>query len=111
MRIEECEFRDDKQLAAAVASGGWTVALDPRGKALDTPTFASSLMTWIRESKKISFVIGGHDGLTDAVRGSADRVLSFGPMVLGHRIARIVLAEQLYRAICVVSGLPYHRHT
>ena len=57
----------------------------------------------------MTFVIGGADGLDEAVRARADHLLSFGPMVWPHMLARVMLAEQIYRATAILAGTPYHR--
>jgi 23S rRNA (pseudouridine1915-N3)-methyltransferase len=86
------------------------VALDQRGKALDSAAFAR-LLAEKRDggAKAAALLIGGPDGLGEAVRAAADLRLSLGPMTLPHGLARIVLAEQLYRAATILSGHPYHR--
>lgn len=57
----------------------------------------------------IAFVVGGSDGVSDAVRARADEMLSFGPITLPHNLARVVLLEQLYRAQKISRGEPYHK--
>jgi 23S rRNA (pseudouridine1915-N3)-methyltransferase len=89
---------------------GPVVALDERGEALDSPALAALLARWRDAGERdATFVIGGADGLGDAVRARADRLLSFGPMVWPHMLARVMLAEQLYRAAGILAGTPYHR--
>lgn len=92
------------------APGGLLVALDEKGKSLSSETFAD----WIgrerdRGTAAIHFVLGGADGLAPEVRKDADLVLSFSPLTWPHQLARILLAEQLYRATTILSGHPYHR--
>ena len=59
--------------------------------------------------RDFAFAIGGADGLDPALRDRADHLLSFGPMVWPHMLARAMLAEQLYRAASILAGTPYHR--
>jgi 23S rRNA (pseudouridine1915-N3)-methyltransferase len=86
------------------------VALDERGRALSSPDFANRIADW-RDAglAQLSFAIGGADGLDPALRQEAALVLSFGPMVWPHLLARVMLAEQLYRATSILAGTPYHR--
>jgi len=86
------------------------IALDPMGSQLDSEVFAS-LLSKFRDTGApgIAFLIGGADGLGQQVLKQAERTLSLGPMTLPHGLARIVLAEQLYRATTILAGHPYHR--
>ena len=87
-----------------------TVVLDERGRQLASGEFARVLERWrddgVREAR---FLIGAADGHDDAQRGAADLLLGFGPMTWPHMLARVMLAEQLWRATSIVSGHPYHR--
>lgn len=87
-----------------------TVALDERGKTLDSIAFSALLAQWrddgVRETR---LLIGGADGHADTVRAEADLLLSFGPMTWPHMMVRAMLAEQLYRALAIHAGHPYHR--
>ena len=98
------------RLLEAVPSGARIIALDERGKPLSSPAVSDLLCEW-RDSGvgETVGVIGGADGLDDAVRQRADRVLSFGAMVWPHMLARVMLTEQIYRAIAIAAGTPYHR--
>ena len=97
-------------LSAAIPKGAWVVALDERGRAMTSPDFAETLErqagTGVREA---AFLIGGADGLDPSLRERADLLLSFGCMVWPHRLVRVMLAEQLYRAASILAGSPYHR--
>jgi 23S rRNA (pseudouridine1915-N3)-methyltransferase len=86
------------------------VALDERGRALGSEAFAR-LLAERRDSgaRAAAILIGGPEGLSDGVRSAADLQLSLGPMTLPHGLARIVVAEQLYRAATILSSHPYHR--
>jgi len=85
-------------------------ALDERGTALTSPDFANLLSDWRDQGQSsVTFMIGGADGLDSQLRAKADTSISFGPMVWPHMLARVMLAEQLYRAASILSGHPYHR--
>ena len=111
---EEIELRDGKNVAealrAAIPSGAIVVALEVDGQMLDSPTFSQRIVQWGTSGKgSIAFLIGGADGLPRAISNAADVKLSMSKMTLPHRVARLVLAEQLYRAISIWRGEPYHR--
>jgi len=104
--------RDDElaTLLARVPDGARIIALDARGKQLSSEDFAAVISEWRDTgSSRACFLIGGPDGHGDAVMGAADLMLSLGPMTLPHGLARVVLAEQLYRAATILAGHPYHR--
>lgn len=84
------------------------VALDASGRSMDSPAFAAQLQRWINKGD-LALVIGGATGLSPEVLQRADSILSFGPMTLPHRLARLLLSEQLYRATAIWSGAPYHK--
>ncbi|TNC72363.1 23S rRNA (pseudouridine(1915)-N(3))-methyltransferase RlmH [Rubellimicrobium roseum] len=94
---------------ARIPKDAWLCCLDERGELLPSPAFASRLDRWKDERRDAVFVIGGADGIDPSVRGRADLLLSFGPMVWPHMLVRVMLAEQLYRAATILSGGPYHR--
>lgn len=97
-------------LEKLLADGAQLILLDERGKALDSPAFAD-LLGGIRDAGKreVIMAIGGPDGLDPALHGQATHVLSFGKMTWPHQMVRVMLAEQLYRAVTILSGHPYHR--
>ena len=97
-------------LGALVPPGAASVALDERGRLLSSTGLAAQIAAWRDMGRPAAaFLIGGSDGLDPALREGADLVLSFGPMVWPHALARVMLAEQLYRATQILSGTPYHR--
>lgn len=102
--------REAEMLLAAVPPGAVVVALDERGRTLPSEDFAARLGTW-RDAgiPDICILIGGADGHGEAVRRRADLLLAFGAMTWPHMLVRGMLAEQLYRAQCILSGHPYHR--
>lgn len=98
------------RLARAVPAGAQRIALDERGATLSSQDLARRLAA-LRDggAPAVSFCLGGADGLTDDFRTGSDAVIGFGPMVWPHRLARVMLAEQLYRAAAILAGSPYHR--
>jgi len=85
------------------------VALDERGKLLGSVDFAKWLGRQQDGGRDVAFVIGGDEGLSDAVRARAGLVLSLSPMTLPHRLARLVLVEQVYLGFSILRGEPYHK--
>jgi 23S rRNA (pseudouridine1915-N3)-methyltransferase len=106
----ELKLREAKLLLAAIPPGALVVALDEHGKTLDSAGLARQIGRWRDQGAGIlAFVIGGADGLDASVLARATLVLSLGPMTWPHQLARIMLAEQLYRAETILAGHPYHR--
>lgn len=108
--INACKRAEAELMRAAIPLGAQLVALDERGRGWTSRAFAE----WIgrqrdRAVPALAFLIGGPDGLDPALRDAADRVWALGEMTMSHELARLVLAEQLYRAGTLLAGLPYHR--
>ncbi len=104
--------RDEEAVALVgrVPQRAQTVALDATGEQLTSEEFAALIARWRDEGVPyLAFVIGGPDGLGAGVTNGADLSLSLGRMTLPHGLARVVLAEQLYRAATILAGHPYHR--
>ncbi len=87
----------------------WLVALDERGSLLDSVEFSRYVGRAQTGARDLLLVIGGDEGLDERIRQSADLVLSLSKMTLPHRMARMVLVEQLYRAFTILKGEPYHK--
>ncbi len=97
-------------LERALPKSAPMVALDERGSVISSPEFARKLADWRDDGcSDLAFVIGGADGIAPELRDQACFKLSFGQMVWPHMLARVMLAEQLYRAATILSGSPYHR--
>ena len=96
-------------LLGKVGPRDWLVALDERGKLLDSVELGAYVARAQGAAKDLVFVIGGDEGLDPRVRDAAHLTLSLSRMTLPHRLARLVLAEQLYRAFTIVRGEPYHK--
>lgn len=82
---------------------------DPAGKAFDSDAFRALIADAERVGRDLVFVIGGHDGLPEGWRSRADLLLSLSPLTFPHELARVVLAEQIYRAFASLRGHPYPR--
>jgi 23S rRNA (pseudouridine1915-N3)-methyltransferase len=102
--------REGELLLAAVPDKAVLVALDRRGRVLDSAAFAERLARWRDDGvPDIGFLIGGADGHGEPLLQRASVVLSFGAMTWPHLLARAMLAEQIYRAQQLLAGHPYHR--
>lgn len=97
-------------LLAHIPPAAAVIALDERGKTLSSPDFASLLARFRDEGRpETCLLIGGADGHGPAALERADVALSLGKMVWPHMLVRAMLAEQLYRAVSILAGAPYHR--
>lgn len=85
------------------------IALDERGKSIDSAAFAAQLGRYRDAATDIIFVIGGADGLSPELRGKARLVIAFGAATWPHQMVRVMLLEQIYRAATILAGHPYHR--
>ena len=97
-------------LLAAAGEGAVLVACDERGRAHASRAFASKLAGW-RDAgeRRVVFLVGGADGLDPALVAQSREALAFGPQTWPHALARVMLAEQVYRAVTLLAGSPYHR--
>ncbi len=85
------------------------VVMDERGHQWTTVRLADAIAGWMREGGDTVFIIGGADGLDASIRCMADEVLALSTLTLPHGLVRVLLAEQLYRAVSLIKGHPYHR--
>jgi 23S rRNA (pseudouridine1915-N3)-methyltransferase len=98
------------RLLQAVPRGAPLVTLDETGSQQDSEAFARRMAGWQEQGHStLVFVIGGADGLARSVLDQAEATLALGPMTWPHRLVRVMLAEQIYRASTILSGHPYHR--
>jgi len=97
------------RILAALPSGVRVVVLDERGAAWTTQQLAQRLGAWQQAGGDVAFVIGGADGLHPDVKARADETAQLSALTLPHGMVRVLLAEQLYRAVSINQGHPYHR--
>ncbi|MFC4159864.1 23S rRNA (pseudouridine(1915)-N(3))-methyltransferase RlmH [Chitinimonas lacunae] len=105
-RIMEVE-RD--RILTALPANARRIMLDERGANWTTVRLAQELKTWQHDGRDVAFVIGGADGLHPDVKREADQLLQLSALTLPHGMVRVLLAEQLYRAVTINQGHPYHR--
>jgi 23S rRNA (pseudouridine1915-N3)-methyltransferase len=107
---KKMQAKESEALAKNIPPGSYVVALDPGGKSLSSPEFAAKMAKLKNQgTKTLVFLIGGADGHTTDLLKKADFTLSFGTMTWPHRLFRVMLVEQLYRAEAIAAGSPYHR--
>ena len=109
MRPDEVMKREARSIIKALPKGTFTVALDVKGRMLDSPGLARMLTDLeIRGVRDLTMVIGGASGLAPEIIKRADKRLSLSPMTFTHDMARLILVEQIYRACTIKAGEPYH---
>ena len=97
-------------IANVIPERAVTVILDERGENVSSASFAGHLQGWRTEDRPaVAFVIGGADGLAPALRDKASLAIGFGAATWPHQLVRVMVLEQLYRAVTIISGHPYHR--
>lgn len=108
--IASARDKEGAAVLAAIPEASHAILLAIEGKERSSESFAHRLDDLALSGKSdLAFIIGGSDGVSDAVRARADEQLSFGPITLPHNLARVVLLEQVYRAFKISRGEPYHK--
>ena len=109
-RCDEIEVKDDRALAKAIPPDSLVVALEVDGESVTSTELSQRVARWTSRGKgAVTFVIGGAEGIPAELSRSADARLSLSRLTLPHRLARVLLAEQLYRALSILRGEPYAR--
>jgi 23S rRNA (pseudouridine1915-N3)-methyltransferase len=101
--------REGADMLAATATDDYVVALEITGKAMNTEQLSAWLADRLRDGRALALLIGGPDGLSAQCRERADQTWSLSPLTLPHALVRVVVAEQIYRAMSLMAGHPYHR--
>jgi 23S rRNA (pseudouridine1915-N3)-methyltransferase len=97
------------RITSALPDQAMLIALDERGRQFTTAELAEYLSRWMQDGVQPCFVIGGADGLDASLKARADLLFGLSRLTLPHGLARVMLAEQLYRAVSMLKGHPYHR--
>lgn len=108
-KVEQLLAAEGARILAALPPRCRIVAMDERGRQWTTAKLADSITGWMRNGGDTAFIVGGADGLDASIKNSADEVLALSALTLPHGLARVLLAEQLYRAVSLIKGHPYHR--
>jgi 23S rRNA (pseudouridine1915-N3)-methyltransferase len=106
---ERAVKQEGADMLAAIGSDDYVVALEIVAKAMSTEQLSVWLANRLREGRPLALLIGGPDGLSPLCRKRADSSWSLSPLTLPHALVRVVVAEQLYRAMSLLAGHPYHR--
>jgi 23S rRNA (pseudouridine1915-N3)-methyltransferase len=106
--IERAKAREGAGILAALPRGA-VVALDSRGDNLTSEAFAAKIADLCAKTAHVTFIIGGPHGLSEAVRARADLTVAFGKATFPHRLVRVMLLEQVYRAGTITEGRAYHK--
>lgn len=106
---EQARAAEAEAILAKLSERDWLVALDERGQLLSSTDLAGFVGKAQQAGRDLVFVIGGDEGLAEEIRAKAKQVLSLSRMTLPHRLARLVIAEQIYRAFTLLRGEPYHK--
>jgi 23S rRNA (pseudouridine1915-N3)-methyltransferase len=108
--VEVIEVEDDASLLRGLPAGTEIIALEPGGDAWSSAEFTKFIeKRMVQGTRALAFLIGGADGLAASTVQQAKRRLSLSPLTLPHRLARVLLCEQIYRALSVIRGEPYNR--
>ena len=101
--------QEDARLLAALPDSAWPVLLDSRGHQYDSQSLSQALSGWLGNGGPLALLIGGADGFGAGTRARARATWSLSPLTFPHMLARVLVAEQLYRAWGLLHNLPYHR--
>jgi 23S rRNA (pseudouridine1915-N3)-methyltransferase len=107
--LQRAVVREGADMMAALGKDDYVVALEITGKAMSTEQLSAWLAERLRDARPLALMIGGPDGLAPAVQERADHRWSLSPLTLPHALVRVVVAEQIYRAMSLLAGHPYHR--
>lgn len=102
-------LKEGAAMLAALGKDDYVVALEITAKTMSTEQLSTWLAERMREGRPLALLIGGPDGLSPQCRDRADQSWSLSPLTLPHALVRVVVAEQLYRAMTLLAGHPYHR--
>ncbi len=98
-----------QRIEAVLPRAAFRVALDEKGKQLTSVLLSQHWQQWREQARDLAFIVGGPDGLSPSIKSSADFLWSLSQLTLPHALVRVMLAEQLYRAVSILQQHPYHR--
>jgi 23S rRNA (pseudouridine1915-N3)-methyltransferase len=109
MPVAEQKLREGRMISELISSEDFVIALDEKGRELNTKELSEQLARiFMLPKKRVVFIIGGPWGFSEEVYGRADMKLSLSKLTFSHQLVRLLFAEQLYRALTVIKGDPYH---
>ncbi len=107
--VEQILEAEAERIESAIPKGNLRIALDEHGRALTSVQLAEQIETWKSDGRNIAMIIGGPDGLAPRLKAPPMSMLRLSSYTLPHGLVRVILAEQLYRAISILANHPYHR--
>ncbi len=107
--IKQAMQQEEKSILAAIPAKAEVIALDVTGRNWSTEVLSEKMQDWMQSGKDVALLIGGPDGMTQACLDKAQEKWSLSSLTLPHPLVRIVLAEQLYRALMIIKNHPYHK--
>lgn len=108
-QTEQLLFAEYQRIRAVLPADSQIVVLDESGQQWTTVKFANVIKQWMTDGGTVAFIIGGADGLHPDIKRTAADMIALSKLTLPHGLVRVLLAEQLYRAISIIKGHPYHR--
>jgi 23S rRNA (pseudouridine1915-N3)-methyltransferase len=114
-RVEVTEIRDrdvekeGSDILSRIGTEGFVVVADERGQDMTSREFARLIESHRLAATRLTFILGGHAGISERVRQRADMLLRLSSLTMTHEMARVVLLEQVYRAFTMIHGLPYQK--
>ncbi len=107
--IEQYRHQEEERLMSAIKPDSLLIMLDEHGKQFDSNAFANKLGDWIDHNQTVSLIIGGADGFSSAFKKKSHLLWSLSALTFPHGLARVLVAEQVYRAWTILNKHPYHR--
>ena len=107
--IKQAMQQEEKSILAAIPNNALVIAMEVKAKIWSTEILAEKMQDWMRSGKDVALLVGGPDGMTQACIDKAVEKWSLSNLTLPHPLVRIVLAEQLYRALMIINNHPYHK--
>jgi len=107
--IEKIIKKEGERIQSAIPANSRLIVLDEKGKNFSSIALSKKMESWLAMGQDIAIVIGGADGIDPVIKQQADELWSLSSFTLPHALVRVVIAEQLYRAWCIMKGHPYHR--
>ena len=107
--VAQIRAAEAQRILAALPQDARRIALDEHGAPLSTKQMSQQMQSWMGSGNDVAFIIGGADGLHESIKSTAQQLLALSAMTLPHGLVRVMLAEQLYRALSLLHNHPYHR--
>lgn len=101
--------QESKLILDKIDEKSYIILLDIQGKMLSSEALSKEINNITQTSGKITFIVGGSNGVSDEVKNKANMLLSFSPMTFPHQLFRIMLLEQIYRSLAILNNSPYHK--